>query len=150
MAGRLEQIEQFINANLGHAFLRANPELPYAINRILMGIGSPDASLTTLWHSLDSLLFNTIYNTTNRTMLLIMDDRTTMRATEGFITDLADRLLAITYCHQTQTPELEDQLYDLSRNGSYSAMRELLARYNPTGIEREMLMRVLEENDQFK
>jgi hypothetical protein len=29
-------------------------------------------------------------------------------------------------------------------------MRELLARYNPTGMEREMLLRVLEENDQFK
>ena len=150
MAGRLEQIEQFINENLGHAFLRANPELPFAINRILHGIGSPDASLTTLWHRLDSLLFNTIYNTTSHSMMLIMDDRKTRRATEDFITDLADRLLAITYCNQPQTPDLEDRLYDLSRNGSYSAMRELLARYNPTGMEREMLLRVLEENDQFK
>ncbi|MBQ8095238.1 MAG: hypothetical protein IJ242_16925 [Clostridia bacterium] len=150
MTGRLEQIEHFLLKNLGHAFFQVNPDLAYSANRILLGVGAEDTSLTTIWHRLDSFLFNTIYNTTSHTMLLIMDDHQTMRATEAFITDLADRLLALFYSDQPQSSELEAQLYDLSRNGSFSAMRELLARYNPAGIEREMIVRVLEENGQLQ
>lgn len=149
MAGRLDQIEQFLQDSLGHAFLAARPDLPYAVSRILLGIGLPDSSMTAIWHHLDSFLFNVIYNTTNKQMLLIMDDRRKIRATEDMITDLADRLLSLTYASAVPTPELEDQLYDLSRNGSFSAMRTLLEKYHPGDAEREMIVRVLRENHQL-
>ena len=149
MAGRLEQIEQFLRDSLGRAFLAARPDLPYAVSRIMLGIGLPDSSLTAIWHRLDSFLFNVIYNTTNKQMLLIMDDRRKIRATEDMITDLADRLLALRYASAVPTPELEAQLYDLSRNGSFSAMRTLLEKYHPSDAEREMILRVLRENHQL-
>lgn len=149
MAGRLDQIEQFLQDSLGHAFLAARPDLPYAVSRILLGIGLPDSSMTAIWHRLDSFLFNVIYNTTNKQMLLIMDDRRIFRATEDMISDLADRLLALKYASAVPTPELEEQLYDLSRNGSYSAMRTLLEKYHPGEAEREMILRVLTENHQL-
>ncbi len=149
MAGRLDQIELILEGTLGRAFLAARPDLPYSVNRILLGIGTPDSSFTALWHRLDSFLFNTIYNTTNKQMLLIMDDHRIIRATEDMITDLADRLLALNYASAAPAPELEAQLYDLSRNGSYCAMHILLEKYHPADDDREMLLRVLRENNQL-
>ncbi|MBQ9009632.1 MAG: hypothetical protein IJ088_09920 [Clostridia bacterium] len=149
MSGRLDQIEHLLAECLGRAFLIARPDLPYSVNRILLGIGWADSSLTAIWHRLDSFLFNTIYNTTNKQMLLIQDDHRKIRATEDMITDLADRLVALTYVSSNPSPELENQLYDLSRNGSYCAMRLLLEKYHPTDDEREMILRVLRENNQL-
>ncbi|MBR1708004.1 MAG: hypothetical protein IJ719_04125 [Clostridia bacterium] len=145
MSVRLDEIERFLLANLGRAFLVVNPDMPYAVSRILLG--SPgESSMAIIWERLDSYLFNIIYTTTSRTMLLIMDDQTQVRVTQASITEMADQLVSFMYRNATPNRMLEEQLYDLSRAGSFCAMQELLSKYQPPQEEREMIERILREN----
>ena len=68
------------------------------------------------------------------------------RITEAQITALADDLVSLLYLDQSHTHDLQAQLYDLSRSGSFCAMRELLAHYSLSEDERDMLKRILSEN----
>ncbi len=148
MPGRLDEIENMLRSCLGGTALRANPELVYAVNTLLMRFLRTPDSLCVLWHKLDSMLFNTVYLITGGTMVITKDDGQRVRVTSEQIRDLADRLLALSYRFMNVSPTLEDALYDLSRNGSYAAMRELTARYPMDDMERRCILQVLEENGQ--
>ena len=82
-------------------------------------------------------------------MLVLAKDGRRVRVTTDQVRDLADRLLALVYEDAPVTPQMQDMLFDFSREGSFSAMRVLAKRYPLDEFEREYLIRVLEENHQL-
>ena len=148
MAGRLERMEDMLRARLGDELLSRCPDLLYAVNRTALRFGHIEQSPAALWEAIDSTLFNAVYGATQGSMLVRLDDGRTERVSNAQLTDLADRLLATVYDQKAVTSVLQDALFDLSRAGSYAAMRELTARYPLDETERRFLLQVLEENDQ--
>ena len=146
MSGELEPIEALLRAELGNPFMDRVPDLVFAVHRILLRFRTSEDSLTLLWQKLDSLLFNTVYQETQRTMIVLLDGGAKRITTDG-IRDLADRLLALRYHRMTPDPVLADALFDLSRDGSFAAMKELLARYPMDEENRAMITRILQENE---
>ena len=150
MAGRLDQIEQLLSARLGAALLARCPELTYSVNAILMRFMRTGDSLSVLLSQMDSLLFNTIYLGTDRSMVVLLDGGQRTRVTSDSIRDLADRLLALAYTGKKADAVLQDLLYDFAREGSYAAMRELLARFPLEAFDRGWITQVLTENNQLE
>lgn len=149
MAGRLDQIENLLRPHVGSALLGRCPELVYSINQILVRFMRTDATLPELLTQMDSLLFNTIYLGTDRSMVVLLDNGARMRVTSDAIRDLADRLLALAYTGKEANSLLQDILFDFAREGSYAAMRELLARFPLDEFDRGWLTQVLKENNQL-
>lgn len=149
MAGRLDQIENLLRPHVGSALLGRCPELIYSINQILVRFMRTDATLPVLLTQMDSLLFNTIYLGTDRSMVVLLDNGARMRVTSDAIRDLADRLLALAYTGKEANSLLQDVLFDFAREGSYAAMRELLARFPLDEFDRGWLTQVLKENNQL-
>ena len=148
MPGRLEQVEHTLHAALGGALLGACPELAYTVNELLFRFMRTSDSLALLWQKLDSALFNTVFQATGGKMRVTLDDGRSILATGEMLRDLADRLLALAYRRMDVSPTLTDALYDLSRAGSYAAMRELVSRFPMDENERAWIMQMLEENGQ--
>ena len=148
MPGRLEQVEHTLHAALGGALLGACPELAYTVNELLFRFMRTSDSLALLWQKLDSALFNTVFQVTGGKMRVTLDDGRSILATGEMLRDLADRLLALAYRRMDVSPTLTDALYDLSRAGSYAAMRELVSRFPMDENERAWIMQMLEENGQ--
>ena len=149
MAGRLDQIENLLRPHVGSALLGRCPELIYGINQILVRFMRTDATLPELLTQMDSLLFNTIYLGTDRSMVVLLDNGARMRVTSDAIRDLADRALALAYMGKEANSLLQDILFDFAREGSYAAMRELLARFPLDEFDRGWLTQVLKENNQL-
>ena len=149
MAGRLDQIENLLRPHVGSALLGRCPELIYSINQILVRFMRTDATLPVLLTQMDSLLFNTIYLGTDRSMVVLLDNGARMRVTSDAIRDLADRALALAYTGKEANSLLQDVLFDFAREGSYAAMRELLARFPLDEFDRGWLTQVLKENNQL-
>lgn len=149
MAGRLEQIETLLRPRVGSAFLERCPELVYSVNQILVRFMRTGDTLPALHSQMDSLLFNTVYLGTDRSMVVTLDSGERMRVTSDGIRDLADRLLALAYLSKTANSVLQDMLYDFAREGSYAAMRDLLARFPLDEFDRAWITQVLEENNQL-
>ena len=149
MAGRLDQIEALLRPHVGSALLGRCPELVYGVNQILVRFMRTDATLSDLLAQMDSLLFNTIYIGTDRSMVVLLDDGRRVRVTSDNIRDLADRVLALAYTGKEANSVLQDILFDFAREGSYAAMRDLLARFPLDSFDRGWLTQVLEENDQL-
>ena len=129
MPGRLDQIEGMLKTNLGSALLAACPDLVYTVSGILYRFLRKPDSLPALWVQVDSALFNTVFQATGGKMRVTLDDGRSILATGEMLRDLADRLLALAYRRMDVSPTLTDALYDLSRAGSYAAMRELVSRF---------------------
>ena len=149
MAGRLDQIENLLRPHVGSALLGRCPELIYSINQILVRFMRTDATLTELLTQMDSLLFNTIYLGTDRSMVVLLDNGARVRVTSDAIRDLADRALALAYTGKEPSSLMQDILFDFAREGSYAAMRELLARFPLDEFDRGWLTQVLKENNQL-
>ena len=149
MAGRLDQIEALLRPRVGSALLVRCPELIYGVNQILVRFLRTDATLSALLTQMDSLLFNTIYTGTDRSMVVELDDGRCVRMTSDGIRDLADRLLALAYTGKNADSVLKDILFDFARDGSYAAMRDLLARFPLDAFDRMWLTQVLSENNQL-
>ena len=149
MAGRLDQIENLLRPHVGSALLSRCPELIYGVNQILVRFLRTDATLSALLTQMDSLLFNTIYTGTDRSMVVELDDSRCVRMTSDGIRDLADRLLALAYTGKNADSVLKDILFDFARDGSYAAMRDLLARFPLDAFDRMWLTQVLSENNQL-
>jgi len=150
LAQILDRIEQMLKRQLGDAFLARCPALPYETNAILMRFGRSEAPLPLLHKQLDSLLFNTIYTGTEKSMTVQLGDGKSKRITVDDISDFADRLLALAYQSKEANSVLQDALFDFARNeGSYAAMRELLARFPLDPFDRTWLTQVLTENNQL-
>lgn len=149
MPGRLEQIETMLRAALGDALIDRCPDMVYNVNHTLVRFGRTQDTLIQLLRMLDSSLFNAVYLGTERTMLVLAKDGRRVRVTTDQVRDLADRLLALVYEDAPVTPQMQDMLFDFSREGSFSAMRVLAKRYPLDEFEREYLIRVLEENHQL-
>ena len=149
MAGRLDQIENLLRPHVGSALLERCPELVYSVNQILVRFLRTDATLSTLLGQMDSLLFNTVYIGTDRSMVVLLDNGKRVRVTSDNIRDLADRVLALAYTGKEANSVLQDILFDFAREGSYAAMRDLLARFPLDSFDRGWLTQVLEENDQL-
>ena len=149
MAGRLDQIENLLRPHVGSALLGRCPELVYSVNQILVRFMRTDATLPVLLTQMDSLLFNTIYLGTDRSMVVLLDNGARMRVTSDAIRDLADRALALAYTGKEANSLLQDILFDFAREGSYAAMRELLARFPLDEFDRGWLTQVLKENNQL-
>ena len=150
MPGRLDQIEALLRPRLGAALLTRCPELVYSVNGVLVRFGRTQETLGKLLDQLDSLLFNTVYLGTDRTMVVMRDDGTHERVTADAIRDTADRLLALSYSVRRPDALLQDALFDFAREGSYAAMRELLARYPLEAFDRAWIEQVLRENGQLE
>lgn len=148
MPGRLDQIEGMLKTNLGSALLAACPDLVYTVSGILYRFLRTPDSLPALWVQVDSALFNTVFQATGAKMRVTLDDGRSILATGEMLRDLADRLLALAYRRMDVSPTLTDALYDLSRAGSYAAMRELVSRFPMDENERAWIMQMLEENGQ--
>lgn len=148
MPGRLDQIESMLKARLGSALLASCPELVYSVSGILFRFLRTSDSLSALWRQLDSTLFNTVFQATGGRMRVTLDDGRSILATGEMLRDLADRLLALAYRRMDVSPTLTDALYDLSRAGSFAAMRELVSRFPMDENERAWIMQMLEENGQ--
>ena len=149
MAGRLDQIENLLRPHVGSALLSRCPELVYSVNQILVRFMRTDATLPTLLAQMDSLLFNTIYIGTDRSMVILLDDGQRVRITSDGIRDLADRALALAYTGKEANSVMQDILFDFAREGSYAAMRDLLARFPLDQFDRSWLTQVLSENNQL-
>ena len=147
MAGRLERIEDMLRARLGEETLALCPELAYAVNRLVLQFSRTADSPAALLDKIDSLIFNAVFSATGRTMLVRIDGRTT-RLSGAQIRDLADRLLALAYEDKGESEALRDALFDLSREGSFAAMRALCARFALDEEDRAFLTQVLVENNQ--
>ena len=151
MAGRLDQIESMLRAQLGSALLERCPDLIYVINQSLVRFGRTDATLSVLWRQIDSAIFNAVYTGTGKTMVVTMDDGARRRVTGDSIRDLADRLLALSYERLPVSPALQDALFDFAREGgSFAAMRELVRRFPMDEFERGCYVQVLTENEQLE
>ena len=81
-------------------------------------------------------------------MRVTLDDGRSILATGEMLRDLADRLLALAYRRMDVSPTLTDALYDLSRAGSFAAMRELVSRFPMDENERAWIIQMLRENGQ--
>ena len=149
MAGRLDQIENLLRPHVGSALLSRCPELVYSVNQILVRFMRTDATLPTLLAQMDSLLFNTIYIGTDRSMVILLDDGQRVRITSDGIRDLADRALALAYTGKEANSVMQDILFDFAREGSYAAMRDLLARFPLDQFDHSWLTQVLSENNQL-
>ena len=149
MAGRLDQIETLLRPCVGSALLSRCPELVYGVNQILVRFLRTDATLSALLTQMDSLLFNTVYTGTDKSMVVELDDGRRVRMTSDAIRDLADRLLALAYTGKSADSVLQDILFDFARDGSYAAMRDLLARFPLDAFDRMWLTQVLSENNQL-
>lgn len=149
MAGRLDQIENLLRPHVGTALISRCPELIYSVNQILVRFMRTDATLSALLAQMDSLLFNTIYIGTDRSMVVLLDDGHRVRITSDGIRDLADRALALAYTGKEANSVLQDILFDFAREGSYAAMRDLLARFPLDEFDRGWLTQVLHENNQL-
>ena len=149
MAGRLDQIENLLRPHVGSALLERCPELVYSVNQILVRFLRTDATLSTLLGQMDSLLFNTVYIGTDRSMVVLLDSGKRVRVTSDNIRDLADRMLALAYTGKEVSSVLQDILFDFAREGSYAAMRDLLARFPLDSFDRGWLTQVLDENNQL-
>ena len=146
----LDRIERMLTDRLGEAFMARCPALPCDVNDILIRFGRFEDTLARLHRRLDSLLFNTIYTATEKTMLVAPAGCTPRRITTDEISDFADRLLALAYQQREANSMLQDALFDFARNeGSYAAMRELLARFPLDAFDRAWLTQVLTENNQL-
>ena len=150
MPGRLDQIEGLLRPVLGGALLARCPDLVYSVNGLLVRFGRTQETLSQLLSRLDSLLFNTVYLGTDRSMVVQLQDGSRARVTSDAIHDLADRLLALAYAGTRPDAVLQDALFDFAREGSYAAMRELLARYPLEAFDREWIEQVLRENGQLE
>ena len=150
MPGRLDQIEGLLRPVLGGALLARCPDLVYSVNGLLVRFGRTQETLSQLLSRLDSLLFNTVYLGTDRSMVVQLQDGSRARVTSDAIHDLADRLLALAYAGKRPDTVLQDALFDFAREGSYAAMRELLARYPLEAFDREWIEQVLRENGQLE
>ena len=82
-------------------------------------------------------------------MVVTLDNGRRMRVRSELIRDLADRLLALAYERLPVSPSLRDALFDFAREGSYAAMRDLLARFPLDSFDRGWLTQVLDENNQL-
>ena len=133
---------------LGEELLSRCPELSYAVNQSLVRFMRTDATLSQLAAQIDSAVFNAVYTGTGGTMVLTLKDGRRVRITAAFISDLADRLLALAYCSLPVSPSVQDALYDFSREGSFAAMRELLRRFPMDDMDRAYYTQVLRENGQ--
>lgn len=149
MAGRLDQIENLLRPHVGSALLSRCPELIYGVNQILVRFLRTDATLSALLTQMDSLLFNTVYTGTDKSMVVELDDGRRVRMTSDAIRDLADRVLALAYTGKSADSVLQDILFDFARDGSYAAMRDLLARFPLDAFDRMWLTQVLSENNQL-
>ena len=149
MAGRLDQIENLLRPHVGSALLTRCPELIYGVNQILVRFLRTDATLSALLTQMDSLLFNTVYTGTDKSMVVELDDGRRVRMTSDGIRDLADRVLALAYTGKSADSVLQDILFDFARDGSYAAMRDLLARFPLDAFDRMWLTQVLSENNQL-
>jgi hypothetical protein len=149
MAGRLDQIENLLRPRLGRALLARCPELVFGVNQILMRFMRTGDTLPTLLTQMDSLVFNTVYLGTDRSMVVQLDDGSHTRVTSDAIRDLADRLLALAYKGKNADTLLQDMLFDFAREGSYAAMRELLTRFPLDSFDRSWITQVLDENNQL-
>ena len=150
MPGRLDQIEGLLRPALGGALLSRCPELVYSVNELLVRFGRTQETLAQLLARMDSLLFNTVYLCTDRSMVVQLDSGSRARVTSDAIHDLADRLLALAYAGKRPDAVLQDALFDFAREGSYAAMRELLSRYPLEAFDREWIEQVLRENGQLE
>ena len=149
MAGRLDQIENLLRPHVGTVLISRCPELIYSVNQILVRFMRTDATLSALLAQMDSLLFNTIYIGTDRSMVVLLDDGRRVRITSDGIRDLADRALALAYTGKEANSVLQDILFDFAREGSYAAMRDLLTRFPLDEFDRGWLTQVLHENNQL-
>ena len=150
MPGRLEEIETMLTPALGSALLRRSPELIFTVNAQLVRFRRTEDSPSVLWRRLDSALFNAVYLGTERSMVVTLDDGQRARVTSDALRDLADRLLSLAYAHMDADEGLQSALFDLAREGSFAAMRALLARFPLEEFDREWITQVLEENGQFR
>lgn len=150
MAGRLDQIESMLRAQLGNALLERCPDLIYVVNQSLVRFGRTDATLSVLWRQIDSALFNAVYTGTDRSMVVITDEGMRMRVKSDQIREIADRLLALAYQSLPVSESLQDALYDFAREGSFAAMRELVRRFPMDDFERSCYVQVLTENEQLQ
>ena len=148
MPGRLDQIEGMLKTNLGSALLAACPDLVYTVSGILYRFLRTPDSLPALWVQVDSALFNSVYQATGGKMRVTLDNGEKRLVTSEMLRDLSDRLLALSYARMDVSPTLTDALFDLSREGSFAAMRELGRRFPLDEIDRKWLLQVLEENGQ--
>ena len=150
MPGRLEEIENMLTPALGSALLRRSPELIYTVNAQLVRLRRTEDSPSVLWRRLESALVNAVYLATERSMVVQLDDGRRVRVTSDALRDLADRLLALAYRHMDADEALQSVLFDLAREGSFAAMRELLSRFPLEDFDRAWITQVLEENGQFR
>ena len=150
MPGRLDQIESLLRPRLGDALLARCPELVFSVNGVLVRFGRTQETLGKLLDQLDSLLFNTVYLGTDRSMVVQLQDGSRARVTSDAIGELADRLLALAYAGKRPDAALQDALFDFAREGSYAAMRELLSRYPLEAFDRAWIEQVLRENGQLE
>ena len=148
MANKIDQIEALLRMALGDELLSRCPDLAYTVNQSLVRFMRTGATLPELASQIDSAVFNAVYTGTNGTMAVTLKGGRRIRATSAFISDLADRLLAIGYSALPASPSVRDALYDFSREGSFAAMRELVRRFPMDEQERAYYMQVLRENGQ--
>ena len=149
MPGRLDRIESMLRDAVGDVLFDRVPGIAYDVNAVLVRYGRTQDTLSALHAKLDSLLFNAVYVATDRSMQ-VRRGQERVRLTTDRIRDVADRLLSLVYAEAPVTPELQGQLFDFSREGSFAAMRTLAARFPMDDFEREYLLRVLEENGQIE
>ena len=133
---------------LGKELLSLCPDLSYTVNQSLVRFMRTGATLSQLCAQIDSAVFNAVYTGTGGTMVVTLNSGRRIRATSAFISDLADRLLAIAYCALPASPSVQAALYDFSREGSFAAMRELVRRFPMDEEERAYYIQVLRENGQ--
>lgn len=133
---------------LGEELLSRCPDLAYSIHQSLVRFMRTDATLSQLAAQIDSTVFNAVYIGTGGTMVVTLSDGRRVRIMAAFISDLADRLLALGYSSLPVSPAVQDALYDFSREGSFAAMRELLRRFPMDDADRAYYTQVLRENGQ--
>lgn len=148
MAGKIDRIENMLIMALGEELVSRCPDLAYAVNQSLFRFMRTGATLKQLAAQIDSAVFNAVYTGTGGTMVVTLTNGRRVRITAAFISDLADRLLALAYCSLPASPSVQDALYDFSREGSFAAMRELVRRFPMDEQERAYYIQVLRENGQ--
>ena len=139
-----------LNMALGRELLSRCPDLSYTVNQSLVRFMRTGATLPELAAQIDSAVFNAVYTGTNGAMVVTLNNGRRVRITAAFISDLADRLLAIAYESLPASPSVRDALYDFSREGSFAAMRELVRRFPMDEFDRAYYTQVLAENGQLK
>ena len=148
MAGKIDQIEHMLRMTLGEDVLLRCPDLAYTVNQSLVRFMRTGATLSQLAAQIDSAVFNAVYIATGGTMVVTLSCGRRVRIAAAFISDLADRLLALSYCSLPVSPSVQEALYDFSREGSFASMRELVRRFPMDDQERAYYMQVLRENGQ--